>query len=89
MDAAKTIKRRLEGTVKSTGMSKTVVVRVNRTSVHPKYHKRYTKSRSYKAHDEKEECRVGDMVVIEACRPLSKHKKWRVIGKKKVLDDTK
>lgn len=60
-------------------MNKTVVVRVDRTAIHPKYKIRYKVSKKYKAHDEKNEKKVGDKVTIEACRPISKDKKWRVI----------
>lgn len=66
------------GTVVSDGMDKTVVVRVERLVLHPVY-KKYTKRRArYKAHDEKNECRVGDRVEIIETRPLSKDKRWRV-----------
>lgn len=74
-------KRRLVGTVVSSKMDKTVVVRVDRVKVHPTYQKRYTVSKNYKAHDEKNAHQDGDVVVIEASRPLSKHKKWRVVSK--------
>lgn len=66
------------GTVVSDKMDKTVVVRVERVVMHPVY-KKYTKRRAqYKAHDEKNECRVGDRVEIIETRPLSKDKRWRV-----------
>lgn len=66
------------GTVVSDAMDKTVVVRVERLVPHPVY-KKYTKRRAqYKAHDEKNECRVGDRVEIIETRPLSKDKRWRV-----------
>lgn len=67
------------GVVISDRMDKTVVVRVERLVQHPKYKKvvkRYTK---YKAHDERNECRVGDKVLIIETRPLSKTKRWRVM----------
>jgi small subunit ribosomal protein S17 len=71
--------RQFSGIVVSNKMDKTVVVRVDRVKVHSKYRKRYMQSKKYKAHDEKNKCRIGDKVVIEECRPLSKDKKWRVI----------
>lgn len=74
-------KKRLKGEVVSDKMDKTVVVEVKRVVMHPKYKKRYTVSKKYKAHDEKNECKVGDIVVIEESRPLSKEKRWRVIQK--------
>jgi small subunit ribosomal protein S17 len=74
-------KKRLKGKVISTKMKKTVVVEVERIKAHPKYKRRYKVHKKYKAHDEKEECKVGDIVIIEECRPISKEKKWRVISK--------
>ncbi|MGB9848091.1 MAG: 30S ribosomal protein S17 [Minisyncoccia bacterium] len=74
-----TIKRRLEGIVVSDKMSKTVVVEVERFKRHPLYHKIMRISKRFKAHDEKNECKVGDRVLIEQTRPLSKEKRWKVI----------
>ncbi len=66
------------GTVTSDRMDKTVVVEVERLVPHPVY-KKYTKRRArYKAHDEKNECQIGDRVEIIETRPLSKDKRWRV-----------
>lgn len=73
--------RRLEGTVVSDKMQKTVVVLVSRFKKHPKYLKYYKVSRRFKAHDENNEYKEGDKVVIEEVRPLSKEKRWRVIAK--------
>lgn len=59
-------------------MEKTVVVWVERQVMHPKY-KKYLRLRTkLKAHDEKNNCRVGDRVLIMECRPLSREKRWRV-----------
>lgn len=74
-------KKRLKGTIISDKMEKTVVVRVERIKEHPRYKKRYKMHKKYKVHDEKGEYKVGDKVVIEECRPMSKEKKWRVIKK--------
>lgn len=74
-------KRQLRGIIISNKMPKTVVVKVERIKEHPKYKKRYKVHKIYKAHDEKGEYRVGDKVIIEECRPISKEKRWRVIGK--------
>jgi len=74
-------KRQLKGEVVSDKMQKTVVVRVERIKEHPKYKKRYKIHKKYKAHDEKGEYKIGDKVLIEECRPISKEKKWRVIKK--------
>jgi len=74
-------KRQLKGIVVSDKMEKTIVVRVERIKKHPKYKRRYKVHKKYKAHDEKEECKIGDKVTIQECRPLSKDKQWRVIKK--------
>lgn len=71
-------KKTLVGLVASDKMDKTIVVEVVRRVQHPVYHK-YIQSRSrYKAHDEENSCRIGDRVLIEECRPLSRDKRWRV-----------
>ncbi len=75
------VRRTLSGVVVSDKMTKTVVVEVTRLKEHPKYHRRFKMSERYKAHDEKGEYHTGDHVVIEACRPLSRDKRWRVKGK--------
>jgi len=74
-------KKQLTGTVISNKMQKTVVVEIEQIKEHPKYRRRYKFHKKYKAHDEKGECKVGDRVIIEECRPLSKEKRWRVIKK--------
>jgi small subunit ribosomal protein S17 len=73
------MKHQLTGRVVSDKMAKTVVVSVQRLKKHPKYHKRYRVDKKYKAHDEKNEYKIGDTVVIEECRPLSSDKKWKVV----------
>lgn len=72
-------KKQLFGKVISNKMKKTVVVLVERLKEHPKYRRRYKVYKKYKAHDGKEQCQIGDTVLIEECRPLSKTKKWKVI----------
>ncbi len=71
-------RRRLVGRVVSDKMDKTVVVRVERMHRHPLYKKVVKKSKKYKAHDEGNECRVGDLVRIVESRPLSREKRWVV-----------
>ena len=68
-----------QGRVVSDAMDKTVVVSVERQFAHPLYRKRVTRRKKYHAHDEKNEFRSGDLVVIEETRPLSKRKRWRVV----------
>ncbi|MBU0569782.1 mitochondrial small ribosomal subunit protein uS17m [Patescibacteria group bacterium] len=62
-------------------MEKTALVRVDRTVVHPKYHKRYVRSRKYKVDDPKNELVEGDLIIFEECRPLAKGKNWRLVKK--------
>jgi small subunit ribosomal protein S17 len=71
-------RRRIVGTVTSNKMNKTVVVSVSRRVRDPKFHKYLTKRVKYKAHDEKNEYKIGDRVEIVETRPLSKDKRWRV-----------
>lgn len=74
-------KQQMQGVVTSSSMDKTVVVRVDMRKRHPKYHKAYTVSKKYKAHDEANEYAVGDTVIIESTRPISKDKKFKVLRK--------
>lgn len=74
----KVMQRQLTGEVVSDKMDKTIVVKVKQVKVHPKYQKRYTVSKKYKVHDEKNQFKTGDVVVFVQCRPLSKDKCWRV-----------
>ena len=77
-----TNKKKLTGKVVSDKMDKTVVVNVMRYVAHKKYGKYYKIDKRYKAHDEQNEYKVGDTVIIEESRPLSKDKHFTVIGKK-------
>ncbi len=72
-------KLKFNGTIISDKMDKTVVVKVEKVKRHPKYGKKYKVSKKYKAHCESGKYKIGDRVVIEECRPMSKNKKWRVI----------
>lgn len=71
-------KRIMQGTVVSTKMQKTVVVAVESFTRHPLYKKTLRRTKRYKAHDETNECVLGDIVRIIETRPLSKEKRWRV-----------
>jgi small subunit ribosomal protein S17 len=73
------MRRQLTGKVVSDKMDKTVTVLVERRMQHPLYGKYVGRSNKYHAHDEKNEYRTGDVVLIEECRPLSKTKAWRVV----------
>jgi len=73
--------KKFKGVVVSDKMNKTVVVRVNRFVKHPKYGKFLQTSKRYKAHDEANEYKTGDKVIIEGTRPISKDKTFKVVGK--------
>src|SRR5215470_16911986 len=75
---ARGARRRIVGVVTSNKMQKTVVVQVERRVKDRKFHKYTTKRVRYKAHDEKNEFKIGDKVEIVETRPLSKDKRWRV-----------
>ncbi|MBI3634280.1 MAG: 30S ribosomal protein S17 [Candidatus Yonathbacteria bacterium] len=81
MESIKKTKKNIMGVVVSDKMSKTVTVLVNRFVKHPKYAKFRKVSKKYKAHDEGNIYKEGDNVIIEECRPLSKDKSFKVIGK--------
>lgn len=78
MSELHTLNRTLTGAVVSDKMDKTVTVLVERKVKHPLYGKIVTRSKKYHAHDENNEFHVGDVVVIEECRPQSRTKNWRV-----------
>lgn len=73
--------RKITGVVVSDKMSKTRVVAVSRIKKHPRYLKYLTITTRFKAHDEANEYHTGDKVVIEETRPLSKEKRWKIVGK--------
>ena len=67
------------GLVISNKMNKTVVIRVENRYSHPIYSKIMVKSKKYLVHDEMETCQIGDQVLINECRPLSKRKRWKLV----------
>lgn len=73
-----------EGIVVSNKMKKTVVVKVERVFRHPLYQKAVRVAEKFKAHDELEQCKVGDRVMIMETRPLSKDKHWRVVRRVRI-----
>ena len=73
-------RRVLQGVVVSDKANKTVVVLVERRVMHPLYKKYIRRSKKYRAHDEENRCKTGDLVRIEECRPISKTKSWKIIG---------
>lgn len=77
-EKAQTKRKQLAGIVVSDKMQKTVVVKVERTTRHPLYGKILRRFKKFKAHDEKDECRIGDKVLIQETRPLSREKRWNV-----------
>ncbi len=70
------------GQVVSDKNDKTIIVEVTDIKTHPIYVKKYRKTKRYKAHDEKNEFKIGDRVTIVQCKPISKDKTWRVLEKK-------
>jgi small subunit ribosomal protein S17 len=79
-----TVKQRV-GIVISNKMQKTIVVKIENRYPHPIYSKTLIKTKKYLAHDEFEESNIGDEVLLEECRPLSKKKRWKLV---KVLSKT-
>lgn len=79
--ASETKQRKIIGVVVSDKMMKTRVVAVSSLKKHPKYLKYYRVTTKFKAHDENNEYKTGDTVTIAEVRPLSKEKRWKIIGK--------
>jgi small subunit ribosomal protein S17 len=67
------------GIVISNKMEKTIVVKIENRYSHPIYSKTLVKTKKYLAHDEQEQCQIGDQVLVQECRPLSKRKRWKLI----------
>jgi len=74
-------KRILQGVVVSDKNDKTITVLVERRFTHPLLKKTVRRTKKYHAHDENNECKVGDIVRIQECRPISKKKRWMLIEK--------
>ena len=74
------LRKEKTGVVKSNKMDKSIVVAVMRKVKHPKYGKFLNKTSTFVAHDEKNECSIGDLVRIAETRPLSKTKNWRLVA---------
>ena len=79
MEDKKTIKRRHKGIITSVAMDSTAMVTVTRSIRHPKYGKDYKVSKKYPSDTGGKEFAIGDAVVIEECRPLSKTKRYRIV----------
>ena len=77
-EAKKSIKNEKVGEVVSTKMAKTIVVQVSRRVPHPLYKRIVTKRKKFYAHDESNDAKLGDVVRIVECRPLSKLKRWKL-----------
>lgn len=75
-----TFKRTLTGEVVSDKTAKTVVVKVERKTMHPKYNKFVTTSKKFHVHDEKEQASMGDVVTIIESKPFSKLKRWSLVS---------
>ncbi len=79
--------RQLEGIVVSDKMQKTRVVAITLIRTHPKYLKQYQITRKFKAHDEENKTHTGDKVTIQETRPLSKTKRWMILGYQKANNE--
>ena len=79
MTTKRGIRKSRTGVVVSDKMDKTIVVSIVRKAKHPLYNKTIKSSKKYKAHDENNEAKVGDEVLITETRPLSKDKRWRLV----------
>ncbi len=79
MTEEKTIRKQRIGLVTSNKMDKSITVSVERKLQHPIYGKFVKKSKKFMAHDESNECNIGDLVKITESRPLSKRKRWRLV----------
>jgi small subunit ribosomal protein S17 len=77
-EAAVKTKKEFVGIVKSDKMEKTIVVAVETTALHPLYKKYVRRIKKLKAHDEKNDAKIGDRVRVVECRPISKEKCWRL-----------
>ena len=82
----RTLRKEKTGIVVSNKMNKSIVVTVERKVKHPKYGKFIKKTSTFMAHDENNECGIGDLVTIAETRPLSKNKNWRL---KQVIEKAK
>ena len=80
MEMERALRKERIGTVTSTKMNKSIVVSVESREKHPMYGKFIKKTKKFMAHDEKNECGVGDTVRISETRPLSKLKRWRLVS---------
>ena len=67
------------GIVISNKMQKTIVVKIEKRYPHPLYSKTLIKTKKYLAHDEQNICQIGDQVLVQECRPLSRRKRWKLI----------
>lgn len=77
--AKKATKKILQGKVVSNKPDKSIVIKVERQVSHPIYQKYYKKTKKFMAHDERNECNIGDIVRISECRPLSARKCWELV----------
>ncbi|MCB9017608.1 MAG: 30S ribosomal protein S17 [Paludibacteraceae bacterium] len=73
------LRKERQGVVSSNKMDKTITVAIKWKEKHPIYQKFVNKTKKYHAHDEKNECNIGDVVRIQETRPLSKTKRWRLV----------
>lgn len=77
--AQRTVRKTKTGVVVSDAMDKTVAIETERTVMDPQFKKYIRRKKKFLAHDENNECKCGDTVEVRESRPLSKHKRWRVV----------
>lgn len=88
-DKTQTAARTMTGTVVSDKMNETITVLVERRVKHPKYEKFIRRSTKVHAHDQGNQCQIGDRVTIKECRPISKTKRWTLVGIKERAEKVK
>ena len=71
--------KKLKGTIVSDKMDKSIVVEVTKLKKHPLYERRFKMTKRYKAHDPENKYKVGEKIIIEETKPLSKDKRWKVV----------
>jgi small subunit ribosomal protein S17 len=78
-DAKAPVRKEFVGVVLSDKMDKSIVVRIDKSRIHPRYRKVMRLSKKLHAHDERNDAKAGDKVRVVACRPMSKTKTWRLV----------
>lgn len=75
------MRKKFQGKIVSAKTPKTLIVEIERMKIHPKYKRRYKSHKRYKVHYDDGEFNIGEKVIIEECRPISKDKNWKIVKK--------